>query len=75
MGSVHDVQLGPGVYVGPVFVIVGLLLIARRASAGKLVAWISPRSELATPLGAIICGATSIVMGTFATLVGLHVFR
>ena len=71
MGIFRRVHLGPGVYVGPVFVIVGLTLVLVRHAAGRRLAKVWPRHGLATPSGAAILGVSSIIVGGFAVLVGL----
>jgi hypothetical protein len=70
MGTFRPMHLGPGVYVGPVFVIAGLLLVLVRRAAGRHLAMVWPQHELATPTGVAVLGVSSMIAGGFAVLVG-----
>jgi hypothetical protein len=47
------------------------MLVLVRDAAGRHLAKVWPRHELATPAGAAILGVSSVIAGGFAVLVGL----
>ncbi|WP_380161895.1 hypothetical protein [Kineococcus sp. R86509] len=66
-------HLGPGVYVGPIFIVAGLLLIIWRRPVGHRLGKVWPRHELATPVGAASFGISSVIGGGIAVLAGFGI--
>jgi len=65
------VELGAGVYVGPPFIVFGVLIILLRRPLGAWLARHRPGAELAGPDGAVGIGASSILAGGLGLLAGL----
>ncbi|WP_369054890.1 hypothetical protein [Kineococcus terrestris] len=68
-------HLGPGVYVGPVYALLGVVLIIWHRPVGQRLARWWPKHELATPSGVVIVGVCSIIAAGLAILVGFGIIR